>query len=81
MTWLRYRFKTYSVQDSRPLLFNPKYPWWESGYSDEHATIIAWLPAGANLYNYWDDAFDVESTEHDKIEFTDRFPKPNYFEP
>ena len=79
--WIRYRFKTYSFPDDRPLIFNPKFPWWESGFaSDEsYAIIVAWLPEGKDLLKYWDDADDIESTEHDKIEFSDRFDKPDYF--
>jgi hypothetical protein len=86
--WFRYRFKTNSTEDYRPLVFNANYPWWCSGYGlggtiDEpelaNATIIAYLPEGEDLKKYWDDAFDIEHTEHEKIEFTDRFPKPEYF--
>ena len=33
-----------------------------------------------DLLKYWDDAFDVEFTEEESISFSDRFPKPSYFE-
>ena len=26
--WKRYRFYTHAIEDYRPLIFNPKYPWW-----------------------------------------------------
>lgn len=87
--WRRYRFYTKSTEDYRPLIFNPQYPWWCSGYSlggtiDEpeysSAVIIAYLPEDEDLTKYWDDASDVEFTEHEGIEFSDRFPKPDYFE-
>lgn len=81
MKWKRYRLKTNSVSDSRPLVFNPSYPFWESGFNDDHAVMIAWLPAEEDLYKYWDDAFDVEFTEHDEITFSDRFPQPKYYKP
>lgn len=77
--WTRYRFKTLSVTDYRPLVFDPRYPWWCSGENDESATIIAWLPVKEDLLKYWDDAFEIESSVHGKIEFTDRFDKPDYF--
>lgn len=79
--WIRYRFKTESVADWRPVVFDPRFPYWCSGVAgdDSYATIVAWLPGAEPLKKYWDDAFDVESTEHDEITFTDRFPKPNYF--
>lgn len=86
--WRRYRFQTFAVEDNRPLIFNPKYPWWCSGYSlggtedkpeVETSVIIAWLPIGEDLLKFWDDAFDVEFTEHPSIEFSDRFQKPSYY--
>lgn len=80
--WRRYRFLTKSTEDYRPLLFNPQYPWWCSGEAADGstATIIAWLPINEDLLKYWDDASEVEYTEHEEIEFTFRFPKPDYFE-
>lgn len=77
--WIRYRFVTKSNDDYRPLIFNPAFPWWCSGFNDRTSTIIAWLPEGEDLRSYWDDADEVTQTEHDKIEFTSRFPKPEYF--
>lgn len=79
--WTKYRFKTKAVGDYRPLVFNPKYPWWCSGFNDESATIIAYLPKGDDLFKYWDDAFDIESEDKEEITFSDRFPKPKYFVP
>jgi hypothetical protein len=78
--WKRYRFKTYAVDDYRPLIFNPKYPWWCSGEGEDHAVIIAYLPEDEDLLKYWDDAFDVEFTEEQEITFSGRFPRPDYFE-
>jgi hypothetical protein len=83
MNWKRYRLKTYAVSDNRPLIFNPKYPWWCSGYGEdeksEYSVIIAYLPKDEDLVKYWDDAFDVEFTEEESISFSDRFKKPSYF--
>lgn len=81
--WKRYRFKTYAVKDNRPLIFNPKFPWWCSGYGEEGkkevSIIIAFLPKDEDLLKYWDDAFDIEFTEEETITFTSRFNKPKYF--
>ena len=83
--WIIYRFYTKSVDDPRPLIYNPRYPYWVTGYSlDDNfslsaATIVAYLPADENLFKYWDDAFNIASDECDKIEFTDRYPKPDDF--
>lgn len=77
--WKRYRFKTKAVDDYRPLVFNPSYPWWKTGEGENYVTIVAYLPIGENLLEYWDDAYDTDGRTGDKIIFTDRFPKPNYF--
>lgn len=79
--WKRYRFKTKSVKDSRPIVFNPKYPWWRTGFAgdDSYVTIVAYLPVEEDLYKYWDDAFDIDLEEVNEIVFSGRFPKPDYF--
>ena len=79
--WKRYRFKTKAHPDYRPLIFNPKYPWWCSGFDDnDNHTIIAYLPEDEDLFKYWDDAYEIDYTTSDEIEFTSRFPKPSYFQ-
>lgn len=81
MNWKRYRFET-REEDYRPVLFNPSYPWWCSGYSGdgEIAIICAYLPEGVNLKEYWPDAAYIQKWDED-ITFTDRFPKPDYYIP
>ena len=80
--WKRYRFVTKAVNDYRPLIFNPKYPWWCTGESGDGncVTIVAYLPPDEDLLKYWDDAADIDFQERDEITFTSRFPKPDYFE-
>lgn len=77
----RYRFKTKSVDDYRPLIFNPKYPWWCTGIAgdDSYATIVCYLPTSEDLLEYWDDADDVSVEENVDIVFTDRFKKPSWY--
>lgn len=79
--WIRYRFYTRSVDDMRPVIFNPAYPWWWTGTAadDSAVSIVAYLPKGEPLERYWDDAFEIDVDECDEITFTDRFPKPKYF--
>ncbi len=83
MKWKRYRLSTYSVEDNRPLIFNPKFPWWCTGYGEiankEFATIVVYLPPDEDILKYWDDAFDIDVQDREEITFTDRFPKPSYF--
>jgi len=82
--WKRFRFYTKSVDEYRPLSFNPKFPWWCSGTGssgdDEYAVIVAYLPRDEPIYKYWNDAYEVDFTWEDEITFSDRFPKPDYFE-
>ena len=83
---IRYRFKTHSVDDPRPLidLATIKMPWWCTGYAygDEHdleaAIIVCYLPEDEDLNKYWDDAFDVGEECTGTIKYTDRFPKPDW---
>lgn len=83
--WRRYRFKTKSVADWRPLIHNPMYPYWCSGYGGggfeefEYAIIVAYLPDTERLEKYWDDAYDVDFDECDNIIFSSRFPKSDNF--
>lgn len=86
--WRRYRFETKSTEDYRPLTFDRYYPWWCSGFGfrlDNNANtymvaiIICYLPWEENLKKYWDDAGQVEYTEHEEIEFSLRFPVPDWY--
>ena len=82
--YIRYRFKTYSVDDPRPLIdmASIKMPWWCTGYAgdDSYAIIVCYLPKNhdKSIYFYWDDAFDIEKEEMEEIKYTSRFPKPIY---
>ncbi len=84
--WIRYRFKTRSVADWRPLVYDTRFPSWCSGYGGDEdegtafAVIIMYLPAGEDLKKYYDDAFDVDAEERNEITFTDRFPRPKEFQ-
>ena len=81
MKWKRYRFYTASVEDYRPLLFNPAFPWWCSSTAGDESFvgIVAYLPVSERLERYWPDAFEVEYSDEDAITFSSRFPKPAYY--
>ena len=82
--YIRYRFKTNSVDDPRPLIDMGKInmPWWCTGYgvNNGYAIIVCYLPKNLNIYAYWNDAFDIEKEEAEKITYTDRFPKPYWID-
>ena len=77
---IRYRFKTKSVEDCRPLvdLAEIQMPWWCTGYAMDgsYAIIVCYLPELINLKHYWDDAYDIAAERCDKITYSSRFPKP-----
>ena len=83
---IRYRFRTKSVEDFRPLidLATIKMPYWCTGYGLDgdfetaNAIIVCYLPKTEDLFKYWDDAYDIEKEECDEIIYTDRFPKPDW---
>lgn len=79
---IRYRFKTRSVDDYRPLIdMAPiKMPWWCTGFGcdNSYVIIVCYLPESEDLFKYWDDAYDIEKTTTDIISYTDRFPKPDW---
>ena len=79
---IRYRFKTKSIDDYRPLIdMAPiKMPWWCTGYAgdDSYAIIVCYLPEDEDLFKYWDDAYDIDSEKVATIQYSDRFPKPEW---
>ena len=80
MKYYKYRFKTKSLDDYRPLkdMSEIQCPWWCSGEGTDYAIIICYLPEEAIIYDYWDDAYDIDAEKADKIIYTDRFRKPDY---
>ena len=77
--WKRYRFKEAS-KDYRPVKFPPPGPYWCSGYdSDDNAVIVAYLPADAELTDWWPEPIDIEVEDRTEITFTDRFSKPDWY--
>lgn len=75
---IRYRFKTKSVEDCRPLrdMADIKMPWWCTGFGDGYAVIVCYLPEWVSLKYYWDDAYDISQEHSNEITYTSRFPKP-----
>lgn len=80
--WVRFRFHA-NPQDCRPVIFNEHYPYWKTGESGDgtYVTVVAYLPEGTNLYDYWPEATTVGAEKDSEIIFTSRFPKPNWYIP
>lgn len=75
---IRCRFKT-SSEDWRSVNWPVKYPYWCSGYGDNYSVLIAYADSVDEIMTNWPEAYDLDSNEVDKITFTDRFPKPDWY--
>lgn len=81
--WVRCRFRTRSVNDYRPLKDMRQIgPWWCTGTScdGDYVTIVCYLPPMVSVYEFWDDAYDIDATIEAEIKYTDRFPRPEWLE-
>ena len=78
--WHRVRFYM-AVDDPRPVAWPPPGPWWISGYrlSDDAAVCIAWIRKKSELKKFWPEAEVDEWYEPGPIEFSERFPKPDWY--
>ena len=81
---IRYRFKTRSVDDYRPMvdMKDIGMPWWCTGVAGDgsYAVIVCYLPGREELSKYWNDAYDIEMRCQKEIIYTSRFPKPVWLE-
>ncbi len=78
-SWERHRFKA-NYADPRPIVFPPPGPYWISGYGDGYSIVIAYLPKGTLVTDFWPEAKNIDSTEEDSISFTSRFPQPTWWQ-
>lgn len=79
--WHRLRFFVPGVDDYRPITFPPPGPYWCSGYrgDDDAAVIVAYMPAGRDVKEFWPEAEQINDMGEQSITFTDRFPKPDWW--
>lgn len=84
MNFLRYRFKTHSVEDFRPIIdmADIKMPYWCTSIAvdESYVTIVCYLPKYEDLFKYWDDAYDIEYEKVEEIKYSGRFPKTYWCE-
>ena len=65
--------------DYRPVVWPIKLPYWCSGESSEDFILVAYVDTIDDLMKQWPEAHDIESEEVDCVEFTSRFPKPEWY--
>lgn len=76
--WIRYRFFV-NPDDYRPITFPPPGPYWCSGSTDEYNICIAYLPPDVDIKTYWPEAVIDFEQHRESITYTDRFPKPEWW--
>lgn len=74
---IRSRFKV-NPNDPRPVNWPIKHPYWVTGYSETHATIVAYADDEIEILSNWPDAEYLDSEKVETYVFTSRFPKPEW---
>jgi hypothetical protein len=78
MNWQRHRFHANDA-DPRPVTFPPPGPYWISGYGDDYAIVVAFLPSDVEVTSLWPEASNIDTDDVDGITFTSRFPEPDWW--
>ena len=65
--------------DYRPIKWPIKYPYWCTGKSSDCFILVAYAESVKQITELWPEACFIEPKEVDKIEFTSRFPKPEWY--
>ena len=66
-------------KDYRPVIWPIKYPYWCTGENNKDFILVCYIDTLDNLYKQWPEAENIDYEEIDKIEFTSRFPKPDWY--
>lgn len=77
---IRARFKA-DYGDWRPVKWPPPGPCWCTGYAgDESCSIVvAYAENEDQIREFWPEAADIDAPEVQKIIFSDRFPRPEWW--
>lgn len=76
---IRARFKA-NKEDPRPINWPIKHPYWCTGYGETYSIIVAYAEDLDDIRSNWPEAEDIDYAEASEYEFTDRFPRPNWFQ-
>ncbi len=78
---LRVRFKA-NHDDYRPVNWPVKHPYWCTGYAMDggYSIVVSYADNEQYIYQNWPEATDLDIEEVDEYLFTDRFPKPDWFD-
>ena len=75
---LRVRFHA-NPDDYRPVKWPVKYPFWCTGYGENYSVVVAYVDSVDELMELWPEASNLDIEERESITFTDRFPKPSWY--
>jgi len=77
----RIRFQV-NPDDPRPVNWPIKHPYWITGYAgdDSYATVVSYADDQQYILDNWPDATNLEIQEVEGYQFSDRFPKPEWFQ-
>lgn len=78
---IRARFRA-NYDDYRPVNWPVKHPYWCTGYAADgsHSIVVSYADNMEEILQNWPEATDIEYTEENEYKFTDRFPKPEWFQ-
>lgn len=66
--------------DYRPIIWPIKYPYWRTGEDNKNFILVAYTENEDELYKQWPEAKDTDIVGVNEIKFSDRFPKPDWYE-
>jgi len=76
---IRARFHA-AEPDYRPSKWPLKHPYWCTGYGEGYSTIVAYADSEEQILEHWPEANNIDSEECDEYCFTERFPRPDWFQ-
>ena len=65
--------------DYRPVKWPIKHPYWCTGESDSDFVLVAYVTTIEELKELWPEASSIDVEEVEKVVFTDRFRKPDWY--
>ena len=68
------------AEDSQPVNWPIKHPYWETGYDDYFSYVLAYADDMDYILNNWPEAQDIRMEPIEDYCFTARFPKPEWFD-
>lgn len=78
--WERHRFRA-NGDDYRPVKFPPPGPYWCTGAAMDgaYSVVVAYLPPGEPVTDWWPEATHIDSEPVDAIHYTSRMPRPRWW--